>query len=45
MTISLRLPVDLFEWIQAEGKAIAVTPTTAARALLTKARTEKITLK
>lgn len=45
VTINLRLPLDLFEWLEAEGVAIALTPTATARALLSKARNEGITLK
>ena len=45
VTINLRLPVELFDWLEAEAASVAISPTTAARVMLAKARTEGMTLK
>jgi len=45
VTINLRIPLDLFAWLEKEAAMIELSPTAAARALLAKARAEGITLK
>jgi len=45
VTINLRVPLDLFMWLEDEAQAIELSPTAAARSLLAKARQQGITLK